>query len=180
MLVATSVFDVIANLLEYPTAGYEGRLSAAMLALAQSDPGAAGMLRSFEEDMKGRSLEQMEELYIQTFDMNPDASLEIGWHLFGEDYARGEFLVKLRGEMRRYGVEGSTELPDSLLTVLPLLARMPEEEAEPFRTRFIVPALEKLRKAVPVESNPFSHLLAALATLLAGDETGREAAGRGN
>jgi nitrate reductase delta subunit len=178
MLVATSVFDVIAELLEYPTAGYAERLSAAMLELAQCDSGAAGILRRFEEAMKGRSLEDMEELYIQTFDMNPDASLEIGWHLFGEDYARGEFLVKLRGEMRRYGVVGSTELPDSLLTVLPLLARMPEEEAEPFRARFIVPALEKLRKAVPVDRNPFGYLLAALATLLTRGDTGRATAGR--
>jgi hypothetical protein len=43
---------------------------------------------------------------------------------------------------------------------------MPEEEAAHFRARFLLPALEKLRKAVP-ESNPFTDLLSALILLLA-------------
>jgi nitrate reductase assembly molybdenum cofactor insertion protein NarJ len=49
---------------------------------------------------------------------------------------------------------------------------MPEEEAAPFRARFLRPAVEKIRKAVPAESNPYSKLLAALAVLLGGAGTG--------
>ena len=38
--------------------------------------------------------EQIQELYTRTFDINPVCTLEIGWHIFGEDYARGALLVK--------------------------------------------------------------------------------------
>ena len=55
--------------------------------------------------------------------------------------------------------------------MLPLLARMPDEEAAHFRAGFLIPAVEKIRKAVPPESNPFATLLAALAALLADGET---------
>ena len=139
-----------------------------------TDAAAAEHVQAFADTVRGRSLSEMEELYIQTFDLNPDACLDIGWHLFGEDYARGEFLVRLRQEMRRYGVAERDELPDNLLTVLSLAARMPEEEAAPFRVRFLRPAVEKIRKAVPAENNPYASLLAALAVLLGGAESGTE------
>jgi hypothetical protein len=43
---------------------------------------------------------------------------------------------------------------------------MPEDEAAVFRSRYLLPAVEKLRKAVPAEANPFAVLCAALASLL--------------
>ena len=170
------IFDLIAELFEYPNAGYQGRLARVSATLALTDARAANNLKTFAEAIAGHSLAQMEELYISTFDLNPDACLDIGWHLFGEDYARGEFLVKLRQEMRRYGIAGRDELPDSLLTVLPLVARMPDEEAAPFRAGFLLPAVEKIRKAVPVDSNPYANLLSALASLLATETTECETA----
>lgn len=158
--------DLMADLFEYPTPGYRDRLSGAAAALEQTNPAAATLLRSCGEAFGNMSLSGMEELYIQTFDLNPDAALDIGWHLFGEDYARGEFLVKLRQEMRRYGIAERAELPDNLLTVLPLAARLPDGEANEFRARFLKPAVEKIRKAVPEDSNPYAKLLAAVSMLL--------------
>jgi nitrate reductase delta subunit len=171
MISTVPALDLMADLFEYPSPEYRERLSAATEIVAQSNTAAAELLQNFAAAISGRSLAELEELYIQTFDLNPDACPDIGWHLFGEDYARGEFLVKLRQEMRRYGVAERDELPDSLLTVLPLLARMPDEEAAHFRAGFLIPAVEKIRKAVPPESNPFATLLAALAALLADGET---------
>ena len=168
------VLDLMAGLLEYPTAEYHERVTAVAASVAPLNTAAAEQLKAFADAIGGRSLSDIEESYIQTFDLNPDACLDIGWHLFGEEYARGEFLVKLRQEMRRYGVAERDELPDSLLCVLPLVARMPDEEAERFRNGFLLPAVEKIRKAVPVESNPFANLLAALASLLSGDRTDEE------
>lgn len=165
--------DLIAQLFEYPTAGYRERVTEVAAALAPAGAGTAALLESFAESIGGRSLAGLEELYIQTFDLNPDACLEVGWHLFGEDYARGEFLVKVRHEMRRYGVAERDELPDSLLCLLPLAARMAEDEAVVFRTKYLLPAVEKLREAVPAGVNPYATLCAALASLLragAGEE----------
>ena len=101
MLDLASTLDVIAELFEYPAAGYREHLESAAASIARTDAAAAEHVQAFADAVRGRSLSEMEELYIQTFDLNPDACLDIGWHLFGEDYARGEFLVKLRQEMRR-------------------------------------------------------------------------------
>jgi nitrate reductase assembly molybdenum cofactor insertion protein NarJ len=166
MLCAASALDLIAQLFEYPTAGYQEKITEVAEALRAANTRVADLIAAFGDAVAERSLSGMEELYIQTFDLNPDACLDIGWHLFGEDYARGEFLVKMRQEMRRYGVAERDELPDSLLSALPLVARMPEDEAAIFRTRFLLPAVEKLRKAVPADTNPFASLCAALVSLL--------------
>src|SRR6266568_3182701 len=55
-----------------------------------------------------------QELYVQTFEFNPACTLELGWHLFGENYERGEFLVRMREQLRRHGIAESNELPDHL------------------------------------------------------------------
>jgi nitrate reductase delta subunit len=166
MVCTVPELDLIAHLFEYPTAGYREKVTEVTAALALTGACAADMLGTFAEAIGDRELSGLEELYIQTFDLNPDACLEVGWHLFGEDYARGEFLAKVRYEMRRYGVPERDELPDSLLCVLPLAARMPEDEAVIFRTKYLLPAVEKLRKAVPADVNPYAILCAALASLL--------------
>jgi nitrate reductase delta subunit len=163
--------DLMAGLFEYPSSEYRERIAEVSAVVAQLNTAAAEQLKTFAHATGGCSLSEMEESYIRTFDLNPATCLDIGWHLFGEDYARGEFLVKLRQEMRRYGIAERDELPDSLLCVLPLVARMPEEEAVHFRAEFLLPAVEKIRKAVSEENNPFAILLAALASLLAGNST---------
>ena len=59
--------------------------------------------------------------------------LEVGWHLFGEEYTRGLFLVRLRGEMRDRGIEESSELPDHVAHVLAVVAAMPARRGAAFR-----------------------------------------------
>jgi nitrate reductase delta subunit len=153
-------FDHIATLLGYPRPDYHERVRES---LRLSD-GAA--LEEFAAAIGSLSVTDLEELYTRVFDLNPDATLDIGWHLFGEEYARGEFLVYLRQQVRRYGVQETAELPDHLTQVLPLVARMPEEEAAEFETRFLMPALAKIAKAVGDTDNPYSKLIAALQQML--------------
>ncbi len=48
-----------------------------------------------------------EEVYTRTFDGSDRRALEIGWHLHGENYARGALLVRLRKLlMERLGIWG--------------------------------------------------------------------------
>ena len=96
------------------------------LALALSYPGreeARAALVCFPEfaefDPAG-----LEELYTRTFDINPVCSLETGWHLFGEDYNRGAFLVRMRGLLRQHGIEEGAELTDHLESALRVLSVM--------------------------------------------------------
>ncbi len=108
-----------------------------------------------------------QELYVQTFEFNPACTLEIGWHLFGENYERGEFLVRMREQLRRYGIAESTELPDHLTYLLDLITRMDREEAAELAGQYILPAVAKIREAL--KENPFAELIVAIEDRLQAD-----------
>ena len=155
----------LARLFEYPGQDYPDRVERCAAGVASGHVEGAALLRQFLWEVSGRSVSELEELYIQTFDLNPDGCLDIGWHLFGEDYARGEFLVKMNQEIRRYGLGESHELPDHITRVLPVLARMEESEAARFQENFLAPALLKLSGAVGAD-NAYRKLLSALACVV--------------
>ncbi len=109
----------------------------------------------------------MQELYVQTFEFNPACTLEIGWHLFGENYERGEFLVRMREQLRRYGIAETSELPDHLTHLLVLVGRMERGEAAELAGQFLLPALAKIREAL--KDNPYQSLLAVIVAKLETD-----------
>ena len=108
-----------------------------------------------------------QELYVQTFEFNPACTLEIGWHLFGENYERGEFLVRMRELLRRYGIEESTELPDHLTYLLTLIPRMDRDEVAKLVGQDILPALGKIREAL--KENAYAPLIAEIERRLQAD-----------
>ena len=108
-----------------------------------------------------------QELYVQTFEFNPACTLEIGWHLFGENYERGEFLVRMRGQLRRHGIAESTELPDHLTCLLELIPRMDCGEAAELAGQYLLPALAKIREGL--KENPYAPLIAAIEDRLQAD-----------
>lgn len=161
-----SEFDRLAALLRYPGEGYQHAAERCMEALSKSGPEAALLVVEFLERTQDCSIEELQALYTATFDLDPACSLEVGWHLFGENYERGEFLVKMRVELRRLGLSESTELPDHLTHALGVLARMEPEEAEEFATACLFPALDKMCAALQGQSNPFENVMLAVARVL--------------
>lgn len=159
-------FELLAALFCYPQRGYVSKANRASEALAARGSEIAAPVRTFLERTRGLSLEDLQVLYTTTFDLDPVCSLEVGWHLFGENYERGEFLVRMRGELRRVGVTESAELPDHLSHALELLARMDREEAAEFAGACLYPALDKMSAAIKDRSNPFEYLLVAAVRLL--------------
>ena len=156
------ILTCFAGALEYPGQHYQARLEACAALWDSAE------LNAFRREVAGLSGEEMQELFTQTFDWNPDTSLDLGWHLFGENYDRGGFLIRLRGELRRYGLTESGELPDHLTSVLRLLERIPAAEATPFARDFVVPALGKIATGLEKSSSPFLHLIKALEQIVAG------------
>lgn len=150
------------RLLNYPQPGYAASASALQRALALRFPEAAAQLADFAKFAESRSVEELEEEFTRTFELNPECALEVGWHLFGEEYARGLFLVRMREELRRHGLEEDRELQDHLTHVLALLAAMRPESAAPFVRACVWPALGRMQQALSRSGSPYAALFAAL------------------
>ncbi len=104
-------------------------------------------------------LKSLQEIYISSFDMNPATCLDIGWHLYGENYNRGQFLVKVRNLMKDKGVKETRDLPDHLTHIIALLIRMGSEEQKVFGKDYIIPALKKISKGFENSESPYKHLI---------------------
>jgi nitrate reductase delta subunit len=161
-----STYEKLAPLFEYPGAGYYEAAAEAAQCVASQNTEAAALLSEFCAAIKGLSTDDLDELFTRTFDLNPLCTLELGWQLYGEDYQRGEFLVKMRGQLREHNIPESTELPDHMTHVLALLAQMPAEEAATFCSQVLLPALDKMTQGWQTNHNAFWSLLLATFTLL--------------
>ena len=158
----TTIYDAMAKLLAYPDEQYHKRLWQCRHALGERHPEAMRFLDRFTHDVESMTIEDLQELYTQAFDLNPICTLELGWQLFGENYSRGEFLVEMRQTLRRLDVPESTELPDHITHVLAAFGRMPAKEADRFASRFLLPALEKMLQGLSGKQCPYEDVLEAI------------------
>ncbi|MDT8325358.1 MAG: molecular chaperone TorD family protein [Bacteroidota bacterium] len=167
MHIPTEVFDDFATLFSYPSTGLDGALTRSCAFFAEDAataafPGVYAALQDFADGVRELPQGAREELYTRTFDINPVASLELGWHLYGEQYERGSFLVRMRGLLREAGIPEQTELPDHCAHVLQLLGRMEEEQRRAFIGSHVGKALRIMREQWTKEENPYRSCLDAL------------------
>ena len=166
MLEKSPTLGTISRLLSYPDSRY-AQMAEMLYVIVQSElPDAARGISEFGQFVEGCDGHALEEVYTRTFDVNPSCALEVGWHLFGEDYIRGQFLVRMRQELVRYEIPETSELPDHLTHVLAVLAAMPQEEAGPFVHSCVFPALAKMQKSLDENKSPYRHLIHALVLVL--------------
>jgi nitrate reductase delta subunit len=159
----SDLYQSLASLLTYPDAQYRQRVESS-LHLADSE--CRSLLGKFAQSIEGLQVWELEELFTRTFDMNPLCSLELGWHLFGENYERGLLMVRMREELRRFGIHESPELPDHMTHVLQLLGRMNHDRAADFTGACVMSALRKMLDALRGKENPFESVLLAVQLFL--------------
>lgn len=159
-------FDSLAALLRYPDESYTRSVEVCHRILLGEQPDIQGLFENFRRRASSLSTETLQEVFTQTFDLNPVCSLEVGWHLFGEQYERGKFLVRMRQQMRRFEIPETTELPDHLTHVLSVLGRMEPEEAEEFAGACVYPALDKMRAGLGEKDNLFEVVLKLVARVM--------------
>ncbi len=88
-------------------------------------------LKSFLDYLQSRSLRELQEQYVATFDRNRNHALYLFEHVYGEDRDRGSAMVDLLEEYRSRGFElGDEELPDYLPVLLEYFAQVPAEHAQ--------------------------------------------------
>ena len=124
-------------------------------------------LATFAGALQQRTLENIQELYTTTFDMQPVCYPYVGYQLFGESYKRGAFMAQLNDAYRDFGYSAGQELPDHLPVIVRFLGISSAHRAgtfcQPLLLEGVIPALEKMLKMAGEGSeNPYVGLLAAL------------------
>lgn len=154
-----SFIERLALLLQYPREDFLLLVAEAHKNMSGEPGDVTVPFTQFAEGIAGLDTEELQELYTRTFDLNPMCTLEIGWQLYGEDYRRGEFLVKMRQHLQGYGLPESGELPDHMTHALALLARLEPDEAAAFGGQYVLPALDKMLSGWQQTRNAYTDLL---------------------
>jgi len=160
------VLNALSKLLSYPDEHTVQTAELLYVLLMDETPEAASQAAGFGAFAEQHELYELEETFTRTFDVNPACALEVGWHLFGEEYARGMFLVRMREELRKYNLPESAELPDHLCHVLAIVEAMPENEATRFVKACVQPAVEKMNVALDGKDTAYGHVVSCLALVL--------------
>ncbi|KXK06955.1 MAG: Nitrate reductase delta subunit [Acidobacteria bacterium OLB17] len=158
---AVETISKFADVLEYPDEGWHGRL-ARLCREMSPESATAKSLSGFYGKMQKMPLIPVQELYAQSFDLNPNCALEIGYHLFGEDYKRGAFLANLREAEEPFDIGQEQQLPDYLPVLLRLLTKLDDDALRGSLTgHCLVPGVDKIISAFKDE-NPFAELMKAI------------------
>lgn len=163
MLLPAEIYDLFGRMLSYPEADYQAVVAESRALLGAA---AAADVGVFADRLQPLSVGDLQELFTMTFDLNPVSSPEVGWHLHGETYERGEFMVRARQLLRDCGIRESGELPDHLCHLLPALPRLPPAAARTLIGETILPALEKMIAPLAARDNPFDLLLNGIRRVL--------------
>jgi nitrate reductase delta subunit len=163
----STLYDLFADLLQYPTLATSLKAGHCYERLQQTQPDVAPLLESFYRETEQRRLEQMQELYTATFDMQPVCYPYLGYQLFGESYKRGAFMAQLNEAYHVVGYSAEQELPDHLAVVLHFVglncANRHSDFCLSLLNEGVIPALEKMLQTFGEQSeNPYFGLLSAL------------------
>lgn len=157
------LYKILSVFLEYPDQELVDHLSEVHQEIQDSlemDEDERSALFRFYRYFKSKSLTELQENYVQIFDMTAEHSLHLTHHLFGDDKNRGPALIDLGELYKDYGVDIVTnELPDYLPIVLEFAAYMEDSEASVFLAdahKVLAMLTENLKKA----ESPYMDLLA--------------------
>jgi len=148
------IINELSHILFYPDTEYKNHVQNCFDELKECDE-LSTIFTDFNTYVLKATQSEMEENFTYTFDMNPSHCLDIGWHLFGEDYKRGEFLVTMLNIMRTFDIEDTNELPDHIYHVLQVSNKMENNESELFLDEFLNPALKIINENMDEENRYF-------------------------
>lgn len=128
-------YQQLATVFDYPDADLPTQLRELCELLQNHHPTAASRLEFFAkalpcsgERLSGIELDEVQEIFTRSFDVQAITTLSVGYIVFGDDYKRAELLVNLNREHRDVGLDCGTELSDHLPNVLRLLAKWQDRD----------------------------------------------------
>ncbi len=138
-------YTLMSTLFKYPTEGFMKDVKENLTFLKSNYPEAANALQVFSEYMAHCTLDEQQELFTKTFDVQPICYLDLGYVMFGEDYKRGAFLLNMQTEQLKIGNNCGTDLPDNLCNVLTLMTISTDKDFVADLTwRITIPCVKKM------------------------------------
>jgi nitrate reductase delta subunit len=161
------IFHLFADILEYPTPNLLSQVKECMDLLSSVNPQTVTNLDEFNRFVEQAKPGRLDEIYTGTFDLQVVCYPYAGYHLFGESYKRGAFMVKLKERYSANGFSAGSELPDHIAVILRFLALLQdEEERRVLVGECLIPALEKMVRAFGDKANPYGEVTHALLRFL--------------
>ncbi len=161
-----SVYALFADILEYPGSSIVKPLEDCMAELAQEAAEPHEQLMEFQNEIADKSPGQLQEAYTNAFDLRPDCTPNLGYHLFGDDGRRGLFLTELKARMQALDVPVGVELPDHIAVLLRYVDIADEEERLCVIEDCLFPAVSRMVAVIEQTGNPYGHVLRALLCLI--------------
>lgn len=138
-------YRLMAGLLDFPEQKLKEDVNAVQAFLDSRYPDVGDSFRPFCEVVKNILVDDMQELYTRTFEVQAITTLDLGYLLFGDDYKRAELLVNLNREHNTIGNNCGHELADHLPNVIRLIAMLEDEELRlELLKKLIIPGLKKM------------------------------------
>lgn len=160
-----TAYSAFAGILDYPDKTLAELVAGCSRELAREDPEANAHLLLFQSAIAEESLGRLQEFYTDAFDLRPDCTPNLGYHVFGDDARRGVFLAELKGRMAAANIPLGAELPDHITYILRYLDLV-EQERIPLIDDCLLPSLTKMLAVFENTNNPYGHVLRSLLSLL--------------
>lgn len=165
---AVHPLKLVSLFLQYP----EGELLAARDELCDAAGELAGgpqaePIRAFAAWWRGVPADELQSLYVETFDFSRRSSLYLTYHVFGDRRQRGMALLTLKQRYSAAGLEvGDGELPDFLPLMLEFAVLAPEAGLEVLARHR--ESVELIRSSLHAAGSRWAPLLDAVALPLPG------------
>lgn len=156
-----SLYLAFAEVLDYPTGSIAVTCNECIAGLNSECPEAAAALAQFRTFVDGKSLGTIEELYTNAFDLRPDCTPNLGYHMFGDDSRRGVFLAEMKGRLDQAGIAAGVELPDHVGLVLRYINAV-EAERTVLVEDCLLPSLSRMADVLVSGGNPYQFVLQSL------------------
>ena len=119
---------VVSLLMQYPDEAYFRTLPEIKSLVSRMHRGRRrASIEKFIARLEGEEAIHVQEQYTALFDMSPSTTLNVTYHLWGDDEKRARLLTRLQQVYAGAGLEKkSPELPDFLPLILEFLASEPK------------------------------------------------------
>jgi nitrate reductase delta subunit len=125
-------FKALSVLLHYPGEDYFRQISEVESILSDMPPDEfKNSISEFITHIRTQSLIHLQETYTAAFDISTDTSMNLTYHIWGDNEKRAGLLTRIQQVYQDFDYERITgELPDYLPLMLEFLCLCPEEKAE--------------------------------------------------